>query len=57
MMLRKLLVGLLALCFAGAAFAADQVPLKRNNGIPATFGTTDTVGVAHGGTGLTALTA
>jgi hypothetical protein len=51
MMLRHLLAGVLALCFAVPAYAADQVPLKRNNGIPATFGSTDTVGVAHGGTG------
>jgi hypothetical protein len=57
MMLRKLLVGLLALCFAGSAFAADQVPLKRNNGIPAAMATGDTVGVAHGGTGDVSLTA
>lgn len=53
-MLRNLLVGLLAFCVAGPAFAADQVPLKRNNGIPAPFGTGDTVGVAHGGTGAAA---
>jgi hypothetical protein len=56
-MLRNLLVGVLALCFAGSAYAADQVPLKRNNGVPAAFGTGDTVGVAHGGTGDVSLTA
>jgi hypothetical protein len=57
MMLRKFLAGFLALCFAASAYAADQNPLKRNNGIPATFGVGDTVGVAHGGTGLSTLTA
>jgi hypothetical protein len=59
-MIRKFISALAAGCLAFAplaALAADQAPLKSVNAHPTTFGTGDTVGVAHGGTGDTSLTA
>jgi hypothetical protein len=51
-MIKRLLLPLaLALGLCSPSFAADQTPLKGVNAHPTTFGTGDTVAVAHGGTG------
>lgn len=56
-MIRFLIALTFGLAVLSPAFAADQTPLKNVNGHPGGFASGDTVGVAHGGTGLAALTA